>query len=269
MEDKEKEAKKVVEEDENDLLDPDDFEDEDSGEDNTETETSDDDKKSTEEDKEKEKNAKEAERRRKREKAQKERAEREAKIREEATLKAELGILKINPYTEEPIEDEEDLKIYKVQKELEDEGKDPVNDLPKRLAENARKAQKEAKESKEREEREKIEIDKKVKEEIAELKQKYPKLNLQELANDELFKECLYGRAGRWTQVEIYELYLSKKAAAEKKAEEEAAEKTAKEAAKKISNPPSATARGSSPQKGIDDMTKEEFERYFREKYNC
>ena len=266
MEDKEKEAKKVQEEeiveDDDDLLDPDDFED---GEENTETEE----KSSETEDTEKEKNAKAAERRRKREKAQKERAEREAKIREEATLKAELGILKVNPYTEEPIEDEEDLKIYKIQKELEDEGKDPVNDLPKRLAENARKAQKEAKERIEKEEQDKLEINKKINEEISELKKKYPKVNLQELAHDELFKECLYGKAGRWTQVEIYELYLSKKEEADKKAAEEAADRAAKEAAKKISNPPSATARGNSPQKGIDDMTKEEFDRYFREKYNC
>lgn len=265
MEDKEKEVKKV--EDEDEILDPDDFEEEE--EESAGEPTTSESSEPSEEEKEKEKNAKAAERRRKREKAEKERTEREAKIREEATLNAELGLLKVNPYTEEPILDAEDIKIYKLQKELEDEGKDPINDLPKRIAENARKAAKEAKERQEREEQEKQEVTRKVNEDIAELKKAYPNVNLNELAGDELYKECLKGRAGRWTQVEIYELYLRKKAEITKKAEEEAAKKATEEAAKKMSNPPSANARGSSPQKTIDDMTKEEFDRYFREKYNC
>lgn len=263
----EKEKKEVELEDE-ELIDPDDFDDDDEEDGKPKTSEEPTEETDTEEDKEKEKNAKEAERRRKREKAQKERAEREAKIREEATLNAELGILKVNPYTEEPIEDAEDLKIYKIQKELDDEGKDPINDLPKRMAENARKSAKEAKERQESEEREKTELNKKVNEEIAELRKAYPKVNLSELANDDLFKECLMGRAGRWTQVEIYELYLQKKATAENKAKEDAAKKTIEEGAKKISNPPSANARGSSPQKTIEEMTNEEFERYFKDKYN-
>lgn len=269
MDDKEKEAKKLVDEEEDDeeFLDPDDFDDEEDGEDDTETSKTSE-KPDTEEESEKEKNAKAAERRRKREKAQKERAEREAKIREEATLNAELGILKVNPYTEEPIEDAEDLKIYKLQKELDDEGKDPINDLPKRLAENARKSAKEAKERQLQEERDKEEVQKKVSEDVAALQKAYPKVNLSELAKDELFQECLMGRAGRWTQIEIYELYLQKKAEADRKAQEEATKKATEEAAKKISNPPSATARGSSPQKSVNEMTKEEFERYFRDKYN-
>ena len=278
MEDEKKkveEAKKV--EDEDDVLDPDDFEDEEDeeveeeekGEENTETSEDEASKAKEEEEAEKEKNAKAAERRRKREKAQREREAREAKIREDATVKAELGILKTNPYTEEPIEDAEDLKIYKIQKELEDEGLDPINDLPKRLAQNARKAAKEEAERQEKEQKDKEELDKKVSREVSELRQKYPSVNLAELAKDELFRKCLDGRAGRWTQVEIYELYVQKKAEADKKAKEDEANKIAEEGAKKISNPPSSTARGSSPQKNVDEMSREEFEAYFRDKYNA
>ena len=268
----EEEAKKV---DDDDILDEDDFEedeeieDEEDGEDDTKTSDDEASKAKEEEEAEKQKNAKAAERRRQREKEQREREAREAKIREEATVKAELGILKVNPYTDEKIEDNEDLKIYKIQKQLDDEGLDPVNDLPKRLAQLARKEAKEKAEKTEREEKERKEIDEKVNKEISELRQKYPKLNLAELAKDELFKECMSGRAGRWTQVEIYELYLQKKAAMNKKVEDNKAEKIAEEGAKKLSNPPSSTARGSSPQKTVEEMSREEFEAYFRNKYNA
>lgn len=274
-EEKKKVEQQEVDDEDKDLLDPDDFDDEDDeeGEEGGETDTSDEeDKKSSEkseEEKLKEKNAKAAERRRHREQLSRERAEREAKIRAEATLQAKLGILKVNPYTEEPIEDEEDLKIYELQKELDDEGKDPINDLPKKIAENARKAAKEAKDRQEKEARDKEAISKKVNEEVEALRKKYPKANLAELARDDLYKECLSGRAGRWTQIEIYELYLQRKSEADKKAKEEAAEDAAEKAAKKLTNPPSATARGSSPQKKIEEMTPEEYEEYFRGKYGA
>ena len=274
MEEEKKKVEEVKTEEDKDVLDPDDFdEEEDEEEENGEadTKTSEDEasKAKEEEEAEKEKNAKAAERRRKREKAQREREAREAKIREEATVQAKLGVLKTNPYTDEPIEDAEDLKIYEIQKQLDDEGLDPINDLPKRLAQNARKAAKEEAERLEKENKDKRELDEKVNREVTELRQKYPNVNLAELARDELFKQCLDGRAGRWTQVEIYEYYLQRKAEAAKAAKEDEVKKIAEEGAKKISNPPSSTARGSSPQKSVDEMSREEFETYFKNKYNA
>lgn len=268
MEEKEKEAQAIeeVNEDEEDILDPDDFEEEDEESEKTEEESSDDDEKKKEE--EKAKNAKAAERRRKREEAKKNREKREAAIREEAKINAELGILKVNPFTEEPIVDEEDLKIYKIQKELDDEGLDPIADLPKKLAERARNEAKKAKEQAENAEKEQKERMDKINAEIKELRTKYPNVNTAQLAEDALFQECLKGRAGRWSQVEIYELYLTKKSEAERKAEEEKTKEVVEKAAKKVSNPPSSNAKGNSPQKTIEDMTPEEFERYFQEKYS-
>jgi len=261
MEEKEK-ATVIEEENDDEMLNPDDFDEVDEEEDEEETEEgeseeteSEDDKK--EKEKERAKNAKAAERRRARE-------AREAKIREEAALKAELGILKVNPYTDEPIDDEEDLKIYKLQKELDEEGRDPINDLPKKIAEKNRKAVKDAKAEEEKTKQEETARQEKINAEIRELRAKYPKVNTAELAVDPLFQKCLEGRAGRWSQVEIYELYLREKADQEKKK----AEEVAKEKANKVSNPPSAAAKGNSPQKTIEDMTPEEFERYFNEKYS-
>lgn len=282
MEEKEKKAnatEEEVEKDEDDILDPDDFDDEDeSSEEDEESEKeedkeeSDEDEESEEDKKEKEekaKNAKAAERRRKREQAKKDRDAREAKIREEAAVQAELGILKVNPFTDEPIVDAEDLKIYKIQKQLDDEGKDPINDLPKRLAELARQETKKAKEQEENAQKEQKARADKINAEIKELVTKYPNVNTAELANDPLFQKCLEGRAGRWSQVEIYELYLREKSQAEKQAEDEKKKDTVEKNAKKMSNPPSSNSNGSTPsQKEVDEMTPEEFERYFEEKYS-
>ena len=288
MEEKEKKELKSDE-----VLDPDDFDDDEEdvkGDDEpdkddtpSEKEPSKSDKSADDEDEQKQKEEKAkkerdshfAELRRQKEakekeaKISREQEERERKIREEAKLEAELGILKENPYTGEKIVDAEDLKIYKLQKELDDEGKDPINDLPKRIAENARKAAKEAQERAEKEQKEKLELNTKINTEITELQNKYPKVNLSELAKDELFKECLNGRAGRWTQVEIYELYLQKKAEAEQKAKDDKTKGIVEEGGKKISQTPTSTTNGKRTSKKVEDMTDEEYEAYFAEKYGA
>lgn len=285
----EEEKNKGQAKEEEELLNPDDFDEEEDEEEETDepaetdpskTKKPDESEKSAEEsdeeEKKKEKAKKDAhfaelrrqkEAKEKADKAEQERLAREQKIREEATLQAELGLLKTNPYTGEAITDAEDLKIYKLQKELEDEGKDPINDLPKRIAENARKAAAEQQKKLETEQKAKKEVDEKVNREINELREKYPKVNLAELARDELFKECLNGRAGRWTQVEIYELYLQKKAEAEKKRQEEETKELVDEGAKKITKTPSSSANGGKTSKSVEDMTREEFKAYFERKY--
>ena len=285
-EEKEKnEAVTEEEDDDEDVVNPDDYEEEDESEDEDDEgedeESEDEDEESDEdsseaddEEKKKEeqkaKNAKAAERRRRYEarvKAEKERKEREQKIREEATLEAELGMIKVNPYTDKPIKDAEDLKIYKLQKELDEEGLDPIEDLPQRIAERNRIAAKEAKELAEKAKNEENERLNKIQAEVKELRKKYPKLDTVELANDPLFQKCLEGRAGRWTQVEIYEFYLGEKAKEDKRKQEEKDKKDIEKAADKT-NPPSSKGKGNSTNKAIDEMTPEEFERYFQEKYN-
>lgn len=261
---------------EDEMLDPSDFEDDES------KEIVSDDDKNTDEDKEAEpkseksqedlekeekaKNAHFAELRRKKEAEEK---EKERKIREEATLQAKLGILKTNPFTDEPISDEEDLKIYEIQRQLDDEGKDPIADLPRRLAEINRKSAKEAAEKVRKETEEKAKIDEKINAEIAELREKYPKVDTSKLANDELYKECLKGKAGRWSQVEIYELYLSKKAEADKKAKDDKAKETVDTSGKKMTSVPSSGANGKVTPTDINSMSDEEFKKYWNEKYGA
>ena len=224
-----------------------------------------------EKEKEKAKNAEFAKKRREREAKEKEEREkaerlaREQKIREEATLKAKLGMLKTNPYTDEPIVDEEDLKIYELQKKLEDEGKDPVADLPKRLAEENRKKAKELAEKTKKDTEEAETRRKRISEEISELRSKYPKVNTAELAKDELFREVSQGRFGRWSLTEIYERYVDEKA----KREEKEKEDKIKDKVDKITKTPSSQNRGvNSPIKKVEDMTDEEFLDYYNKKYH-
>lgn len=215
------------------------------------------------------KNAKFAEMRRQKEaeeKALKEKAEleaKEAKIRKEAAEQAELGLLKTNPYTQEPITDAEDLSVYKIQRALEEEGKDPVKDLPKRLAELNRKRNKDEADK----EQARVAADKELSDRAAkenlELREKYPDVNTMELAADPLFKQCMHGRIGRWSLVEVYELYLDKK----KKADEEAEQKRINESSNTTSKTPSAGANGSPVSKKTSDMTDEEFKDYWKQKY--
>jgi len=221
---------------------------------------------------EKAKNAHFAEMRRKQEAEEKakkdaETAAREKKIAEEAVLQAKLGWIKKNPFTDEPIKDEEDLRIYEIQKQLDEEGKDPLSDLPKRLAEIHRKEVADAKAKAEKEEKEKKETQSKIDSEIAELRSKYPKVDTSALAKDSLFQECLKGRAGRWTQVEIYEYYLSEKAKADAKAKEEKSKSTVDENSKKISTAPSSKNDGKLPTKTVSEMSPEEFREYWTKKY--
>lgn len=237
-----------------------------------EDETASEEKPSDEEkEKEKAKNAEFAKKRREREakeKAEREKAERlayEDKIRKEAALNAKLGMLKTNPYTDEPIVDEEDLKIYELQKELDDEGKDPVADLPKRLAEVNRKRAKELAEKTKKDTEEAETRRKRIGDEISELRNKYPKVNTAELAKDELFREVSQGRFGRWSLTEIYERYIDEKSKREEKEKEE----KAKEKAKEVTKAPSSQNRGvNSPAKKVEDMTDEEFLDYYNKKYH-
>jgi len=106
----------------------------------------------------------------KREKEKEERriAEEQKKREREITLKAYKDATgSLNRFTNEPIEDEDDVEEYKIMLQLEKEGKDPIEDYPKYIKEQRRKErleeQKKLDEQRslnEKMEQEKIEFDK-------------------------------------------------------------------------------------------------------------
>lgn len=262
MTEEEKKTKPTGEEN----LDPEEFEEEeggkkpdDKGGDPNKTDPNDPNASKSEEELEKEKRAEYARKRREKEateKAEKERLAREERLKKEAATKAELDLVKTNPYTEEPINDEYDLEVYKIQKKLEAEGKDPIKDLPKALAVKER----EQGLARQKELKDKEVIDKQLKEEIADLRKKYPDVNTRELGDDPLFLEISEEKGGRWTMTELYEEYLNRKGTANDKGNKGGGDDPdVDKANKKVTKQPSSNPGGKPLKDNYMEMTDEEY----------
>ena len=137
---------------------------------------------------------------------------------------------------------------------MEAEGKDPIKDLPEALAlrdrELALARQKEAKD--------KEVVDKQLKQEIADLRKKYPEVNTRELGDDPLFLEISEEKEGRWTMTEIYEEYLHRKES-NNPPKGDPNDEESKKAAKKVTKQPSSNPQGNPTKDNPMEMSDEEF----------
>lgn len=203
-----------------------------------------------------ERNAEFAKRRRAKEEAEKkEREAKEAKIKEQARIEAELGVLKKNPYNDQPIVDKEDLEIYKIMKTIEDEGGDPIEDFPKKQAQlNRERSQRE----RVREEQE-VARTQKIQRETQELRDAYPNLNLSELAQDKEYLDLCSEKGERWTMVEIYEHLISQREKKKSFSQEKAKTKVVNEKVKQHTKTPSSATNGTSHEDDYLEMSDEEF----------
>lgn len=113
------------------------------------------------------------------------------KAYEKGKLEAYKG--KINPYTNKPITDLADIEMYEVMFQLEQEGKDPINDLPEKLSSKRREEAKAIQEKKEAEE--------KTAREIEEFQTKYPNVDLSELLKDSFFNDYIQGKTKSLTEL--------------------------------------------------------------------
>ncbi len=197
-------------------------------------------------------NAKFAAERREREARAK--AEREAREAErKAYVKGQLDTLRTNPYTDEPISDEIDLEQYKLMRELDEAGKDPVRGFAKAWAERTRSEEaKKADAEKESQAKSKADADR-AKAEVDDLLSAYPGTDTAALAKDEGFQRFASGKYGRWTLTEIYEAYKAKDGG------------QAGNRARRSS--PSSLPGGTNEPKSLKDMTDDEFLAYRMEKY--
>lgn len=267
-----------MEKEKDELLNPEDFEDDskkEKGKEKEETQdegskedengkiAEDDEKAKAEAEEQKKRNAEYAKKRREQEEA--ERKKREAQIREETKREVELGIYKTNTFTNEPIVDEEDLEIYKIMKSLEEEGLDPINDLPKRIAKlnKEKKAENQKKAEQEKKEQENLSKD------IADFVKKYPSVNLKELADNDEFIKFSNGKVGRWTTAEIYEAFMANQKAKDVDKKQKDEDKEIDKKADQVTKTPSTNhGKNSSTVVDLDKMSAEEFEDYFEKKYN-
>lgn len=193
-----------------------------------------------------------------REKEAKEKAQREKEIKEAAKLEAKLDLIKTNPYTNEAISDEEDLKIYELQKAIEEKGGDPITDLPKALAEQNRKAAQAQKALDE----EKIANQKKLDAEVDELYAQYPEA-FEFVKKDQSLVELHSKKDGRWTLTECYEYLIAQQKAqgiVETKVENDKKKKEiVDKVAKKNTSVPSSKSNGGKTSTNYFGMTDEEY----------
>ena len=194
-----------------------------------------------------EENAKYASIRRKAEEdAQKKIQEAETKAYEKGRLEAYKG--KINPYTNKPIVDSSDIEIYEMMYKLEQDGKDPINDLPDALSDRRREEQKALAEEKERNEKARQEID--------DFEKKYPDVNLQELLNDSFFNDYISGK--NKSLIDLYEGFNNFKNAFRNSAVNVAKQTIANSQ----SSPGSLSGGGDEPIRDFSTMSSEEFQKY-------
>lgn len=146
-----------------------------------------------------EERARQAEARRKREAKEREAKERE--IADKAYLKGQLDSTKVNPYTNKPVADEYDLKVLRVQRQIDEEGGDPITDLPAKLAELERaEARKKAESAKKEADGEKAIAD-----DIGDFRKKHPDVDAKVLLSDGRFASYSRGKLGSESLSDIYE----------------------------------------------------------------
>lgn len=196
-----------------------------------------------------EENAKYASIRRKAEEdAQKKIKEAETKAYEKGRLEAYKG--KINPYTNKPIIDSSDIEVYEMMYKLEQEGKDPINDLPNALSDRRREEQKAIAEERDRNE--------KARKELEDFQEKYPDVNVQELLNDSFFNDYISGKTKSLT--ELYEGFNNFKNAFRNSAVNVAKQTIANSQ----SSPGSLSSGSKEPPLDFSTMSSEEFQKYLQ-----
>lgn len=121
------------------------------------------------------------------------------KAKSEARINAIIEIVGTNPYTQEKLENELDVKIYEEMKKYESNGGDPVADQAKIIKSIMIKDNQAKKED----------SNDKAKSEIAELTQKYPELDVKGLLDNPKFQLYAEGKIGKKTLKTIYEEYAS------------------------------------------------------------
>lgn len=246
--------------DDNELLDPNDFEETDKGEDESvEVDTD-------KEEVNKGKNSYFAQKRREQEAKAKEQTQADIieKERKDAYLKGKLEAIKVNKFTDAPIEDEYDLEIYELQLELDKQGKDPVNDLASELARRNRSKVQVEKQKLEQENAKKTEMEN----DIKAFMKVYPKVDTRELSNNEDFQKFANDKFGRWSLTEIYEAYMDKKTISTNESTKSNVDANAEKLAKQYNQMPSSNASGSSNGSSqYENESYEDFEKRFNEKY--
>ncbi len=212
----------------------------------------------------KETNRKNAERRiaekQKKEQEKKAKEEQEKKEREAyfKGLKKALGDK--NPYTDKPIVDDEDLEEYEIMRELENKGKDPIEDYAEYIKQQKREAkQKEIAAKADEEAKEKFVADS-----ISEVDKKYGDGTAAKYLQNENFKRMFSSALeAQAPLLETIENFMEIEKYIDEKSEDEVLNKDARR-----KSSPGSMGKGSPTQsKSISKMSSQEFNEYLEKEY--
>lgn len=159
-------------------------------------------------------------------------AEKTAEI-ERVRIQSIIEAVEVNPYTDEPIKDAEDVKEYLTMKEIKKNGGDPIADFSKYVKSKQKEEQSKAQEAVSTEEQQKEWY----KEDLNDFKTKHPDVNLKNMFGDEEFLKYADGRAGKVKMSKIYEDYNVFKKAVEDKVTIKVKDELAKQVANKMATP--------------------------------
>lgn len=256
------EADEHEEEEEEEALDDEDFDETEGEEEEEESEKAtaepeDDDQSTSAKTKKKqsqEENARQAKLRR--EKEQKEKKAREEQIRKQAYEQGKLDTITVNPYTDQPITDGYDLKIYELQTKIKNAGGDPITDLPVELA----KLEREEAQKRALQESAKAEEEEHIKQDIIAFKQKYNDIDAPKLLSDPLFDKFSNGKLGKGKNslIDVYEAFLEFKNLVAKSVDEENEQKRKDEEAKQQGKAPSPNGGKTKNSDTFVNLSKEE-----------
>lgn len=184
-----------------------------------------------------------------RERRKKEEEARLAKIEKETKVKTIIETLDgVNPYTNEKMEDETDVKEYLTMREIEKNGKDPITDFSSYQKQKAKQEAEQQRVKKESEEW--------ITNDAKDFRSKHPDVNLDDLIKDELFSSIAKPLAGKVPMTDIYNTYQK----ACSKIEEKAIAKTAQTLANNAATPGKLSSQTPPAPKSVKDMSRSEIE---------
>lgn len=125
--------------------------------------------------------------------------------RRQARFEGIKSVLKENPYTKKPIEDDADIEEYLLMQEIAKDGKDPVADY----SEYAKKRAREKASSQARKEA----VNDKITKELEEFATVHPGVNVNDVLDDKMFKSFADGKLGKKSLADVYREYLPLKEA--------------------------------------------------------
>lgn len=153
--------------------------------------------------------------------------------------------IKVNPYTNEVMNDDFDLQVYQEMKRLDDLGEDPLKGIAKAFSTYRRESETKIKQESERQES--------ISKDVKEFQAEFPNVSVKNLTNDEMFVDYANGKWGNIPLAQIYKGYLKFKGSQK--------QETPK------AQTPTSISQGTPKVKSVDDLTDEEVEKEFYKKF--